>query len=279
MKKLIRWTMLSALITAIVPWSYGQQSTGEYRLGPKDLLEIKVFEIPELNLERRVSDAGTLVLPLLGEFSVTGMTASEVHDKLEAMLTAKYVNRANVSIVIKEFTNKPLSIVGAVERPGSLPVSGRYSLLQAISAAGGLSATAGKRIYVLRKAENGLTDSLEINTDDLFRGSSQMWNIPVFPSDVVNVPARSTVKVYCLGAVNKPGDLEFYSDDRISLLSVIAKAGGLTDRASREIHIKHRNAEGKDVETKADYRRIVSGKVPDPTLQPDDVVVVQESFF
>lgn len=279
MKKLIRWTMLSALIFAIVPWSYGQQATGEYRLGPKDLLEIKVFEIPELNLERRVSDAGTLVLPLLGEFSVTGMTASEVHDKLEAMLTAKYVNRANVSIVIKEFANKPLSIVGAVERPGSLPVSGRYSLLQAISAAGGLSATAGKRIYVLRKAENGLTDSLEINTDDLFRGSSQMWNIPVFPSDVVNVPARSTVKVYCMGAVSKPGDLEFYSDDRISLLSVIAKAGGLTDRASKEIHIKHRNAEGKDVETKADYRRIVSGKVPDPTLQPDDVVVVQESFF
>lgn len=279
MKKLTLWLIVASLACAIVPMSYGQQSTGEYRLGPKDLLEIKVFEIPELNLERRVSDNGTLVLPLLGEFSVSGMTASEVHDKLETMLTAKYVNRANVSIVIKEFANKPLSIVGAVERPGSLPVSGRYSLLQAISAAGGLSATAGKRIYVLRKAENGLTDSLEINTDDLFRGSSQMWNIPVFPSDVVNVPARSTVKVYCMGAVNKPGDLEFYSDDRISLLSVIAKAGGLTDRASKEIHIKHRNAEGKDVEMKADYRRIVSGKVPDPTLQPDDVVVVQESFF
>jgi len=278
MMKIARWLLVSSILSASVPMCVAQ-TTGEYKLGPKDLLEVRVLEIPELNLERRISDDGSLMLPLLGEIAVSGMTASEVHDKLESMLTAKYVNRANVSIVIKEFANKPLSIVGAVGRPGSLPISGRYTLLQAISAAGGLDAGAGKKIYILRKGENGLTDTLEISTDDLMQRSSQMWNIPVFPSDVVNVPAKSTVKVFCLGAVNKPGDLEFSTDDRITLLSVIAKAGGLTDRAAREIRIKHRNEDGKDTETIANYRRIVSGKDPDPTLQPDDVLVVNESFW
>lgn len=253
---------------------------GDYQIGPKDLLEIRVFEIPELNLERRVSDAGTLDLPLLGQFSVAGLTAEGVRDRLQALLTAKYVNRANVSVVIKEYANKPISILGAVQHPGSLNVSGRWDLLQAISAAGGLAGGAGKKIYVLRVAENGLSDRLEIDTEELFRKSSPMWNIPIYPSDIVNIPQRSSVKLFVLGEVKTPGALEFDSDDRISLLSVIAKAGGLTDRAARgSIRIKRRGPDGKDKEIVADYKRIVSGKDPDPDLKPDDVVIVKESFF
>jgi protein involved in polysaccharide export with SLBB domain len=87
------------------------------------------------------------------------------------------------------------------------------------------------------------------------------------------------VKIFCLGEVKIPGALEFDSDDRISLLSVIAKAGGLTDRASNSIRIKRKGPDGKDVETVANFRRIVSGKDPDPMLSPDDVVIVKESFF
>ena len=116
-----------------------------------DLLDIRVFEIPELNVERRVSDAGTIELPLLGEFPVSGLTAGQVRDQLQSMLTAKYVNRANVSVIVKEYANKPVSIVGAVQKTGSLNISGRWSLLQALSAAGGLTENAGKTIYVLRQ--------------------------------------------------------------------------------------------------------------------------------
>lgn len=256
------------------------QTPGDYRIGPKDLLEIRVFEIPELNLERRVSDAGTLELPLLGQFSVSGMTSDEVRDRLQALLTAKYVNRANVSVVIKEYSNKPISVLGAVQKPGSLNVSGRWDLLQAISAAGGLAPGAGKKIFVLRTADNGLSDRLEIDTDELFRKSSPMWNIPIFPNDVINIPARSMVKVFALGEVKNPGALEFDSDDRISLLSAIAKAGGFTDRAAKgSIRVKRRGPDGKDKEIVVDYKRIVSGKDPDPDLRPDDVVIVKESFF
>lgn len=254
-------------------------SSSDDPVGPKDLLEIRVLEIPELNLERRITDAGTIDLPMLGDFSVTGLTPTQVRDKLEKMLTAKYVNRANVSVVVKEFGNKPLSVVGAVQKPGSLNISGRWTLMQAISAAGGLTDRAGRTIYVLRHADNGLADTIEIDVDELFHGSAARWNLPLLPGDVVNVEAKRTVRVFCLGAVRSPGALEFDADDRMTLLSVIAKAGGFTDKASSKVLIKRRGPDGKDSEIVVSYNRVVSGKDQDPTLKPDDVVIVKESFF
>jgi polysaccharide biosynthesis/export protein len=254
--------------------------TGEYLIGPRDLLEIRVFEIPDLNVERRVTEMGVVSLPLLGDLPVSGLTTTGVQQKLETLLTAKYVNRANVTVILKEYGNKPVSIVGAVQKPGSLTISGKWDLLDAISAAGGLTPGAGRKIYVLRKSDNGLSDRLEIATDELFVRSTARWNIPIYPSDVVNVPAKSLVKVFCLGEVKQPGAHEFDIDDRLTLLSVIAKAGGLTDRASRgDIRIKRSSRDGRDVEMTVDYKRIVAGKDPDPALKGDDVVIVKESFF
>ncbi len=275
-RRSIPGVLLAALAAASV---CAQDAIVEYRVGPKDLLEIRVLEIPDLNVDRRVSDNGAIDIPLLGDFAVAGLTASEVRARLETMLTSKYVNRANVSVVVKEYANKPVSVVGAVKTSGSLNISGRWTLLQAISAAGGLTSDAGRKIYVLRRAENGLTDTLEIDTENLFRTASLIWNIPIFPADVINIPPRSQIRVFCLGEVKSPGALDFSSEDRVSLLSVIARAGGLTDRASKAIRIKRRNAEGKDVETEVNFGRILSGKDPDPPIEANDVIVVKESFF
>jgi polysaccharide export outer membrane protein len=279
MKRWIRCLMGLTATAALASLAAAQGPPSDYAIGAKDLLEIRVLELPELNVERRVTDAGRIDLPLLGELVVSGMTPSELRGQIQGMLTAKYVNRANVSIVIKDFASKPVSVVGAVQKPGSLSISGRYSLLQAISAAGGLTEQAGKRIYVLRRADNGLSDMLEVHTDDLFRGSSVQWDIPLVPGDTVNIPSKRLVTVFCLGEVKQSGALDFDSEDRISVLTVIAKAGGLTDRASRKIRIKRRGPEGKETELVYDYKRILAGKDPDALLQPGDVLVVKESFL
>ncbi|MCM2316762.1 MAG: polysaccharide biosynthesis/export family protein [Thermoanaerobaculia bacterium] len=255
------------------------QDFGEYRIGPKDLLDIKVLEAPELNGERRVSDNGAVSLPLLGEVSVSGLTAAETRDRIGALLTSRYVQRANVTVSIKEFSNKPITVIGAVARPGSLSISGRYHLLQVISAAGGLTANAGRKIYVLRNSENGLSDTLEVRTSDLFESANPMWNIPIAASDVINIPAQSAVKIFCLGEVKSPGQLTFDSGDRITLLAAISKAGGMTDRASNTVKITRRSADGKDSEIVVKYGAILKGRVTDPELKPDDVIVVEESFF
>jgi polysaccharide export outer membrane protein len=260
----------------------GQEDAGNYSylLGAKDLLDVRVLEVPELNVERRVSEGGLIDLPLIGQLPVAGLTAEEAGQRLQTLLQSKYVNSATVSIAVKEFVHRAVSVVGAVQRPGPLSVSGQWDLVQVISAAGGLSSSAGRRIYVTRRAQNGLADTLEIQADELFRGGSTRWNITIFPSDIINVPLRSTVKLFCLGEVMHPGSIEFDSDDRITLLSVIAKAGGLTDRASSRIRVKRKSEDGTaDEEILLNYRGVVSGKDKDPILRPDDIIIVASALF
>ena len=272
--------VLAILVLAMLSQSGAAQETpGDYVIGPKDLLDIRVLELPELSGDRRVSDNATIDLPMIGEVPVGGLTAPELRGHIESLLTAKYVNRASVSVMVKEFNNKPVSVLGAVLKPGSLSISGRWTLIKAITAAGGLTERAGKKILVLRRADNGLSDTLEINTQDLFQSATPVWNIPILPADVINIPPRSSFTVFCVGQVKGSGALQFESEDRLTLLSVIAKAGGLTDRASKKIRIKRRGADGKDVEMVADYKRVLSGDDPDPVIEPNDVIIVKESFF
>ncbi|MEW6337372.1 MAG: polysaccharide biosynthesis/export family protein [Acidobacteriota bacterium] len=250
-----------------------------YRIGPKDLVEIRVFEVPELNIERRVSEEGTIALPLIGDVPAQGLTDVELADRLKALLESKYVQRASVSVQVREFRSKPISVIGAVKQPGNLAFSGRWTLLEALSAAGGLADGHGNTIYVIRQAENGINDQVAIDIDDLMVKADPDANITIFANDVINVPAKVQVTVFCLGEVHKPGAVEFSSTDRITLLTAIARAGGLTDRASKTIRVKRRAATGRDVETVVDYKRVLAGKDPDMELEAGDVVVVKESFF
>lgn len=279
-RRIRKITVLGTFLVLLAAGGALAQTTGgDYTIGPKDLIEIRVLELPELNVERRVSDSGGLDVPLLGELAVSGLTATEVRGQIEKLVTEKYVNRANVSVIVKEFTNKPVSVLGAVLKPGTLAISGQWTLMKAITAAGGLTEKAGSKIYVLRRSDNGLSDTLEINTSDLFGSATPLWNIPIQPADVINVVPRSQITVFCLGEVKTSGALLFDSEERLTLLSVIAKAGGFTDRASKSIRIKRRGPDGKDIEMTADFGRILSGKDPDVPIEPNDIVVVKESFF
>ncbi len=257
-----------------------QVPTSEYVIGPKDLLEIKVQEVPDLNVERRVQDNGSIDLPLLGQVPVSGATPLDLRDRLAALLTAKYVNQAYVTVTVKEYTNRPILILGGVVRPGALNLAGRWTLQQAILNAGGLAPGAGKKISVLRTADNGLTDRLDVLADELFVKLNPVWNIPIYPGDVVNVGIRQEVSVYFLGAFKTTGAVKVWSDERLTFLMMMARVGGLTDAASKSgVRIRRVDADGKTVEIPVNYGRILSGKDPDIPLQADDVVIAKESLF
>lgn len=257
-----------------------QVGTTNYVIGPKDLLEIKVQEIPDLNVERRVQEDGSIDLPLLGLVPVAGDSPMALRDRLAAMLTAKYVNQAYVTVNVKEYANRPILILGGVARPGPLNLSGRWTLQQAILNAGGLTAGAGKRISILRTADNGLTDRLEVNSDELFVNLNPAWNVPIYPGDVVNVGTRQEVVVYFIGEFKTTGAIKANSDENVTLLRMIARGGGLTDRAAKgSIRIQRTDTEGKRLEIDANYSRILSGRDPDVELKHDDVVIAKESLF
>lgn len=268
-----------AVASAAAGRSEPPASASGYRIGPRDLLRIRVFEEPDLNGERRVSDSGTIEFQPLGEVKVQGLTAGELQDKLKKALEAQYLQRASVSVELLEFRSRPISVIGAVKQPGNLPFSGRWTLVEALTAAGGLSENHGRSIYVLRRADNGLSDQIEIPVDDLLVRADPRMNVPLFANDLVNVPARVSVTVYCLGEVAHPGAVEFDGDERITLLAAIARAGGLTDRAAKRVVVRRTDRDGKTREIVADYKRIVGGREPDPTLQQGDVLVIKESFF
>lgn len=226
-----------------------------------------------------MSEKGTVNLPFLEDVQAAGLTDSELAARLKAELERKLLQRATVSVQVREFRARPISVIGAVQTPGPLEFAGRWTLLEAITAAGGLAPSHGRMAYVLRHADNGLSDQVAIDLDDLLVRADPRVNVPIFPNDLINIPATLEVTIYFLGEVSQPGALTFKSTERMTLLAAVSRAGGLTDRAGRKIRIRREDASGKAQEIEADYKRIVAGKDPDIALREGDVIVVKESFF
>jgi polysaccharide biosynthesis/export protein len=250
-----------------------------YRIGARDLLSVRVDEDDKLNGDRRVNEAGNINLPLIGDVQVAGKTTGEAEQLISRLLVEKYMQRASVAVQVLEFRSRPISVIGAVKTPGNLGFSGRWTLLEAIAAAGGLADSHGNVVYVLRRADSGLSDQVTIDLDDLLVRGDPRVNIPIFANDLINIPGTVEITVYCLGEVSKPGAISFKSNERITVLTAIAHAGGLTDRASKKIMVKRAAPSDGHAEITVDYNKIIAGKEPDIELRQGDVIVVKESFF
>ncbi len=251
----------------------------EYVIGPRDLLEIKVFELPEFDQTVRVSEDGSITLPLVGNVQVGGLTKDKAEEKLSELLQ-KYVKKAQVSIFIKEYQSSRVAIIGAVEKPGMYELVGRQTLLQMISQAGGFKDSAANEIYVLREGQDGTTASINIDLEDLLINGNQNLNIPIQPNDVINVPIDKLINIYVFGEVKQPGALQVKMSKKITLLQAIAQAGGLTENATkRGVTIKRRDKSGKEINITVNLNDIIKGKKKDIPLQEGDVVIVKQSIF
>jgi len=279
----VAYVLLAVALTVADPAASARAAqtsgTDSYQIGPRDQVAIRVFEEPRLNVDVRVNEDGTVRLPLVGRVPAEGLTENELAARLKQILERELLQRASVSVEVLEFRSRPISVIGAVRQPGSLNYSGKLTLLEAITAAGGLADNHGDSIFVLRRADNGLTDQVAIRIQDLLVRADPDVNIPIFANDLINVPAAVEVTIYCLGEVASPGALTFQSTERVTLLAAIARAGGLTDRASKKILIRRHRAGGNPQEIWVSYKAIVSGRETDPELTEGDVVIVKESFF
>ena len=136
---------LACALAAAAPLA-AQETGTEYRIGPKDLLEISVLGVPEINkLVVRVSEQSRITLPLLGEVEVGDLTKFEVEKKLAALAGEKVVVNPQVTVHIVEYMSRRVSVIGAVEKPGPFELVGRQTVLAALSQAGGPQITAPRR--------------------------------------------------------------------------------------------------------------------------------------
>jgi polysaccharide biosynthesis/export protein len=128
-----------------------ERQTGDYRIGPQDLLEINIFEAPELNRTVRVSENGEVSLPLLGGIQVVRLTARELENVLAAKLR-EFLKDPHVSVMVTAIESHPVSVIGEVNKPGVFQVRGSKTLLEMLSMAQGLAPEAGDEVLVMRSA-------------------------------------------------------------------------------------------------------------------------------
>lgn len=262
----------------VQPESTPTVASSDAPIGPRDVLEIRVLQDPTMNARPIVTDDGKISFGFLGKLDVNGLTPVQLEQKIKSELEKKYMQHADVTVLVAEAGNRPISVVGAVMKPGRINATGNLTLLQALTQAGGLAVGYGKTVYVLRSAPNGLTDQISIDVDDLMINGNPDLNLPLRPNDVVNVPLESMINIYLLGEVMKPGKVQFRRSQSPMLLQAIADAGGPTDRAAAKCIIK-RKVNGKETNIVVDFKRIMNGKAQDVPLMDDDTIYVRESTF
>lgn len=246
----------------------------DYKIGPNDLLEIKVLELPDLNQTVRVSEDGYITFSLFDRIEVAGYTAHGLEQKLAALVTEKYVpGGAHVSVYIRE--HQKISVIGAVGQPGMFELVGPTTLLEAIAQAGGLTAQATTEVYVYRHEADGKQTIISINLDDLNSGNRGL-NIDLKPKDVVSIPIDQTLNVFVTGEVRNPGVIPYLRSKKITLLQAIAQAGGTTEWAKKtKVVVKRKDKQtGKEIKIPVNLKNMLSGKVADIVLEEGDVVIV-----
>ena len=172
-----------------VPAAEAAVTSPEYHIGSGDLLEINVWNEPEASVQSvAVRPDGKISLPLIKEIEVLGLTPPE----LQKILTTKFdklIRGADVTVVVKEIHSKKVYLVGAMTKPGPIPLmSDHMTVLQALAEAGGMTQYAKRsKIYVLRTV-NGRQAKLPFNYNQVIKGEHMEQNIVLLPDDTIVVP-------------------------------------------------------------------------------------------
>jgi polysaccharide biosynthesis/export protein len=251
-----------------------------YRVGPADVLAVKVFDEPTLSNKFTVDSDGTITYPFLGRVRVQGKTLREVEDHLAAGLKKDYVKNPQVTVEIAEFRARSIYVLGEVKAPGKYNIEGPVTLLEVIAKAGSFTLNAGPTIIVQRYKDgiaaaiaaqpaqpgsDNTAELLRVDVEDLKQGRFNA-NVLLQDSDTIIVPAAE--RYYVTGYVKLPGS--FVLRPGMTVQQAIAEAGGLTERGStRGIKIT-RKVNGKDVELDAGMSDLV---------RPNDTIRVRQRLI
>src|SRR5690349_8388604 len=287
------------------------QGGRRYRVGPGDLLDVRVFGQSDLNSTVEVDEDGNISsLPFIGDPLPAKCRNEKEIQKAITDAYAKYIVKPRVSVrVLERHSRQPASIFGAVRTPKSMALTRRIRLHELLASAGGITASASGSIQIMHTepelcpeaediAENlvaknstanggtatdgdakpdakepgiGELRMIQINTIKSGFGSEDPY---IRPGDIVIV--TEGLPVYVTGMVAQPGPIVL--KDRMTLRQAIAMTGGPQRLAKSEVYI-YRQKEGQSgVEPLTfNYDDIKRGKAPDPLLQPYDIIDVGRS--
>jgi polysaccharide export outer membrane protein len=278
----------------------------DYRIGPRDVLEIEVEDAPELSGVFEVNSKGTIPMRYLRVISVQGKTSEEVAKFIADGLRDKYLKDPRVSITIKQYNSRTFFIQGSVRSPGVYQIESRASLFKLINLAGGLQDDHGSTAFIVREvkrdastpatsapppqssqladspAQQPSDQSLEqyemtpANIAGLQNGHFEQ-NVMLRPGDLVIIP--KTDLFFVSGEVVQPGEYPLKPNTTVG--QAITLARGFTFNASKGKTIIFREDEksGERVQITVDMSAIMAGKTPDVPLRKNDVIQVPNSSF
>ncbi|HEU4644011.1 MAG TPA: polysaccharide export protein EpsE [Burkholderiales bacterium] len=260
--------LLALLMLVLATGALAQDPALEYRLGAGDGIRISVFQNPNLTLETRVSEDGTINYPLVGSVKLGGLTIAAAERAIaQALERGKFIMAPQVNIFPVAIRSSQVSVLGLVNRPGRFPMETFNTRVSAMLAIAGGISPGGAEIAVLTGERNGKPFRKEIDIPALILDSNRADDVTVVGGDVIYVDRAPMYYIY--GEVQRPGS---YRIERgMTLRQAMVQGGGPTPKGSERALRLHRRGAGGQVE--------VLQPTLDEPVRADDVLHVGSSFF
>lgn len=165
-----------------------------YRIGPQDVLDISVYQAPDLAKTVQVAETGTINLPLVGDVRAGGVTARELERSLKVQLSKKYFQDPQVTVFVREYNSQRVTLEGSISRPGVYPYRGPTTLLQLVATAGGLNDVADSSEVMVFRTTNGAHQAAKFDIGEIKAGRAP--DPPIIQGDIVIVNTSTGKKLY-----------------------------------------------------------------------------------
>jgi polysaccharide export outer membrane protein len=262
-----------SMTTASIPGGSGFGSGATVPIGSGDLLEMSVFDTPELSGKLRVSNLGDISLPLVGSVHVDGMKAVEA----QTLIRQKYIDGGflkdpQVTLFIAEYATQGVSVVGEVKSPGIYPAFGSHHLLDYLSVAQGLTPLAGTTIVITHAGHPDQPQSVKMTAG---AAPLPLNNPEILPGDTIYV--QRTGLIYVVGDVVRPGGFPMDHDGQLTILQAVALAMGTSPTAAKSSAKLIRTTPQGREEIPVNLKKILSAKSIDLPMQDNDIFFVPSS--
>jgi polysaccharide export outer membrane protein len=258
---------MMACLALIMMLFQGGAHAADVPLGPGDVVRVTIYGDVNQPTETRVTEGGTITVPLIGEIRVIGLSTIETEQKIAGQLREKgFMRDPQVNVLVTNMVSQQVAVLGQVAKPSRFVLDGPRTVTDMIANAGGVTPDGGDIVTLVRTTD-GVTTREQINLWELSNGGDQSKNVILQKDDVLVVERAQKFFVY--GEVQRPG--MYRLEHGMSVLQALSTGGGLTQRGTeRGMKIKRRGQDGKLQEFKVD---------DDTLLQPDDILYVRESWF
>jgi polysaccharide export outer membrane protein len=244
-------------------------------LAPGFLLDLQVYDEPQLSTRARVDKEGDVSLPLIGSVHVAGKTVSAAEKTIQdKFLQEQILKNPQVTLNVEQYAAANITVLGEVQSPGRIQLLAPHSLLDIIGMAGGETNLAGDTIQVKSPTKEGTSDHI-YHYSRSSNGDS-IRDVMIQPGDTIRVDRAGIV--YVLGAVNRPGGYIMQEDGKLNVAQALALALGTSLQAKiGSVRVVRHASDGQLQDIPVPYKQIMEGKVKPLTLQAEDIVYVPVS--